>query len=98
MGPEQLAGGLHQRRVLRQLHGRGAAAREPHRPRRCAARLFRLERRCGGGARGNGALRGGDRKSVVEGKSVDLGGRRIIKKKKKMVQGMLATNRSSRPG
>ena len=25
----------------------------------------------------------GDRKSVVQGKSVDLGGRRIIKKKKK---------------
>src|SRR2546430_16040987 len=28
-------------------------------------------------------LLAGDRKSVVEGKSVDLGGRRIIKKKKK---------------
>ena len=26
-----------------------------------------------------------DRKSVVEGKSVDLGGRRIIKKEKKMI-------------
>src|SRR2546430_11838635 len=30
-----------------------------------------------------GYLNGADRESVVEGKSVDLGGRRIIKKKKK---------------
>src|SRR3712207_9429815 len=30
-------------------------------------------------------LLGADRKSVVEGKSVDLGGRRIIKKKKNLV-------------
>ncbi len=29
------------------------------------------------------AAKAGDRKSVVQGKSVDLGGRRIIKKKKK---------------
>ena len=28
------------------------------------------------------AIQAGDRKSVVQGKSVDLGGRRIIKKKK----------------
>src|SRR6266852_870590 len=44
--------------------------------------------RAGGGAgRGAAALRagyGGDRKSVVLGKSVDLGGGRIIKKKKKI--------------
>src|SRR2546427_12925526 len=32
---------------------------------------------------GGGALELADRKSVVEGKRVDLGGRRIIKKKKK---------------
>src|SRR2546426_11489723 len=35
---------------------------------------------------GRGILRGADRKSVVEGKRVDLGGRRIIKKKKRIVQ------------
>ena len=29
-----------------------------------------------------------DRKSVVEGKSVDLGGRRIIKKKQKKIQNL----------
>src|SRR6202451_4805879 len=32
-------------------------------------------------------LLGQDRKSVVEGKSVDLGGRRIIKKKKNVMRG-----------
>src|SRR6266487_686986 len=36
-----------------------------------------------GAALEDGALLGVDRKSVVKGKSVDLGGRRIIKKKKK---------------
>src|SRR2546428_10569804 len=41
-----------------------------------------------GSATGNG-LRRGDRKSVVEGKSVDLGGRRIIKKKKKTSENAL---------
>ena len=33
----------------------------------------------------------GDRKSVVQGKSVDLGGRRIIKKKKKKTQNKKST-------
>ena len=35
----------------------------------------------GWGGWGRGVKMHGDRKSVVEGKSVDLGGRRIIKKK-----------------
>src|SRR3712207_9382624 len=34
-------------------------------------------------------LRAADRKSVVQGKSVDLGGRRIIKKKNKQTCGLL---------
>src|SRR2546430_14116736 len=45
-------------------------------------------RRDGGrlrGADGNSAVGVVDRKSVVEGKSVDLGGRRIIKKKKRSI-------------
>src|SRR5256885_16453287 len=37
---------------------------------------------------GCGELAGLDRKNVVEGKSVDLGGRRIIKKKKKKAVGI----------
>src|SRR2546427_3979101 len=42
----------------------------------------RAVRRGGGGRGGRPGCRA-DRESVVEGKSVDLGGRRIIKKKKK---------------
>ena len=34
----------------------------------------------------NAHNQGGDRKSVVKGKSVDLGGRRLIKKKKNFLQ------------
>src|SRR2546422_9992468 len=47
------------------------------------SRLYRRRARPSrsGGARRRGRTRR-DRKSVVEGKSVDLGGRRIIKKKK----------------
>src|SRR5258706_10483264 len=45
----------------------------------CSLRLPRLWRRWVAAIR----PQRGDRKSVVEGKSVDLGGRRIIKKKKK---------------
>src|SRR5215210_9299822 len=37
--------------------------------------------------RAQGGRRRRDRKSVVEGKSVDIGGRRIIKKKKKKKKG-----------
>ena len=37
----------------------------------------------GGDGENNGGNNVGDRKSVVQGKSVDLGGRRIIKKKKR---------------
>ena len=36
-----------------------------------------------------------DRKSVVQGKSVDLGGRRIIKKKKKKQQKKKKTNKQT---
>src|SRR6266850_5853290 len=43
-----------------------------------------VDRRAGVGAGIGYALRVRDRKSVVYGKSVDLGGRRIIKKKKKI--------------
>src|SRR2546429_9595061 len=41
--------------------------------------------RSGARDRGQGGCAREDRKSVVEGKSVDLGGRRIIKKKKKEI-------------
>src|SRR6201994_5149025 len=54
-----------------------SARRRRHRVRRHARRLRRA-------ARGDEAP---DRKSVVSGKSVDLGGRRIIKKKKRESMG-----------
>src|SRR3546814_16413075 len=68
--------------------GRGA-----HSPRKPAVRA-RRPRRAGGCGAGNRLSAPGDRKSVVSGKSVsvrvDLGGRRIIKKKKK--QNIITTN------
>src|SRR2546425_13378182 len=65
-----------------------AASRDLHLHRdSSAAAVFAEVARCyqlgGNGNPGSRLAIGGDRKSVVEGKRVDLGGRRIIKKKKK---------------
>src|SRR2546430_15834788 len=69
-GPDGRAAARRRRRRHR-TGGRHRGGVGPRRPARAPATLVRA----------GGACPARDRKSVVEGKSVDLGGRRIIKKK-----------------